>query len=446
VTGERTGLREEARSPFPLPLAPFEHYMLEDDRDSHPMCLWVGLTFSKRLDVDRLCRAISLVQARHPLLHALVRGRLGGRTRDLAWVAAQQPAPPLIQCDRPPSREQIISRIDLAREVGLRLFLSPAAKGSRLIIQVHHACADGRGTLRFLEEVLAAYQYPGESAPRLRTRDIVQLSGRHLYPVGWKRVMRLPMEAWRTAIFFARKPAALAPTATHPSRNLAPHRPPYQTCRLDQALLSGLKQSARSRNATVNDLLVRDGFRCLGDHRANSLAPKDWIRIAVPVDLRGHKADAPTVANATSMLFLDRRASDCGDPGRLLGSVHQEISRLRRRGLTLTLLSSLGLLGSAPGAVRLVLQTGRSQTTAVVSNLGVTFSRQTAAKRLGLEQVDFVPPIRPGTHAAFGIVSYADSLSISLLSDPRVFSSEQQRALLELYCKTVRATAQAIDG
>jgi len=122
----------ENGSPFPLPLAPFEHYILEDDRDDYPMCLWGGLSFRERIDAERLRRAVAQVQARHLLLHAVVRGRPGGRTPDLAWAAAGSLGPPIIECERAPTRETLIRRIDLARETGVRFFLSPEGRGSRL--------------------------------------------------------------------------------------------------------------------------------------------------------------------------------------------------------------------------------------------------------------------------------------------------------------------------
>ena len=43
---------------FPLPLVPFEHYMLADDRADYPMTFFMRLHFRGRFDRGRLDNAL----------------------------------------------------------------------------------------------------------------------------------------------------------------------------------------------------------------------------------------------------------------------------------------------------------------------------------------------------------------------------------------------------
>jgi hypothetical protein len=79
--------------------------------------------------------------------------------------------------------------------------------------------------------------------------------------------------------------------------------------------------------------------------------------------------------------------------------------------------------------------------TAVLSNLGVQFDDLPLAY-LGdraivgdalLDKIDFLPPIRKGTNASLGVVTYAGELMISLQYDPKVLSTILADDLLRLF-------------
>jgi hypothetical protein len=57
---------------FPLKLAPFEEYMLHDDRRDYPMCHFYRLRFAGNLDPLRFEAALTEAIAQHPLLRATV--------------------------------------------------------------------------------------------------------------------------------------------------------------------------------------------------------------------------------------------------------------------------------------------------------------------------------------------------------------------------------------
>src|SRR5688572_4783806 len=72
-------------SPPPLPLTPFERYMLADDQPAFPMVAIVELEFGGSLRRDLLVQSLGPALLRHPLLWARVSG--SGQSAKWEWPA-----------------------------------------------------------------------------------------------------------------------------------------------------------------------------------------------------------------------------------------------------------------------------------------------------------------------------------------------------------------------
>ena len=141
---------------FPLPLTPFEEYMLADDRPQWPMSFFLRLELRGQYDPAILTSALTAALARHPLLASLLADDGGG---GLQWVAGPGVPPPVsfaragCELDFPEGRQ-----IDLRRRIGVRVWVrSDGADEWTLWLQFHHACCDGLGAMQFVGDVLAAY-------------------------------------------------------------------------------------------------------------------------------------------------------------------------------------------------------------------------------------------------------------------------------------------------
>lgn len=140
---------------FPLPLAPFEWYMLEDDRPDYPMTFSLRLRLSGRIRREVFEAALDEARGRHPLLCARIEHR---PRRGPCWELADEVSPFLDWDDAGvPLRHPAGEAMDLTSEAGLRLWVRQDTGTASVILQFHHACCDGLGGLQFAGDLLAAY-------------------------------------------------------------------------------------------------------------------------------------------------------------------------------------------------------------------------------------------------------------------------------------------------
>lgn len=145
----------------------------------HPMIFFVQLTLEGAFEEGPFRAALAAARPRHPLLFSVVIGDPAWRTAGLAWRALGDDAHVRVSwyadaddgdaggggggagTAGPPAW----AAINIHAEPGVSLHLArggaPAAAGAAvttvLTAAFHHAATDGRGAVRFLEDVLAAH-------------------------------------------------------------------------------------------------------------------------------------------------------------------------------------------------------------------------------------------------------------------------------------------------
>jgi hypothetical protein len=108
--------------------------------------------------------------------------------------------------------------------------------------------------------------------------------------------------------------------------------------------------------------------------------------------------------------------------------LHLELTAVKRLRLGVIFVLILETLHKAFGSLHRFLPTDRCQATCVVSNLGMVLPN--VSGRL-IRRIEFFPPIRPLTAAAFGVVTFAGQMTISLNYDAAALSAEQGAELLD---------------
>lgn len=443
---------------FPLPLTTFEKYMLSDDRPDYPMAFGFQLKLSGELRRSAFESSLEETLSRHPLLCAVVdRSSRSGPV----WRLAKE-LRPSVDWDvlGVPIGSPHGERIDLKSEVGLRFWVRQGDGVAEVTVQFHHACCDGIGSLRFVGDLLAAYgscTAPAGCCPTLHPCDPTSLVRRgHL--AGKTAAQQSRARAvWASvcdgAKWLVRRPAILQPRGV--ASQATPMSIPFlgMYCHtFDRAEADKIRQVGTQQGVTVNDLLLRDMFQTLQQWRAGqALEPANrWLRIAIPVNLRGPNDAHMSSANGVSYSFLTRHGSQCADSHALLRGIHQETDPATRYRRGMMFLRSFRSMERIPGAIPLYANSNRCFATTVLSNLGdmswhlgTQFpceAGKIVAGNLVLEDIFCAPPVRANTRAAFMIGRYGGRLWVCVRCDPRAFTADDAHQLLALYVDRVAST------
>lgn len=447
-----------ACSPFPLPLDAFERYMLLDDRPDYPMTFLVRVRVVGELQPAAFRAAVEVALERHPLLRA----RLDrSRASHGAWVLGDEAGIPVDwrESDAPlecPDGQAI----DLERAPGVRLWVRKDGETSVLTCQLHHACCDGIGGLQFVGDLLAGYgrmSSSGPQAPDLPATDWSRLPLRSRLWAEPPSVAHRFARAGRCLWFLFRccvleSPVPLSGSSAAAmwpvSRTELPH---FLTETVGPGALQHLRRAAQRRGATVNDWLVRDLFLTLAEwnRRDTSQGTRGWLRVLMPVSMRGKGDGRMPAANCMAYVPLNRRAEDCVDERAeaLLAGLKDEGRAAIRSGLGPVFLGALDLL-LAIRVLPAMLAGEQCFATAVLTNLGDPTHRFTArfprrdgrvvAGDLRVDEIAGVSPLRPLTHASFAVGTYAGDLGVCLWADPRSFTPGDARRLLSAYTERIR--------
>ncbi len=428
----------------PLPLVPFESYMLADDRASHPMTFTIRLKFRGQIDQEAFRQSVFEALERHPLLSARIVKRRFGR---LAWDWSLSPEPYVDIADaQAPLRYPGGEAIDLRHGCGVRIWVRQGAERCEMRLQFHHACSDGIGAYRFIEDLLCAYHNRMVNADQrvnLRPLNATLLHNRARFGMGRLGMLaRLPLELWGLVIgfatFFLRRPVKVyRPHRFQPVDPGAVVDQPAQV--LSDEELANLKRTSRREGATLNDVLTRDLCLAIEQWNAKYGAAQRFkpIRVMVPVNLRTRGDDAMPAANVVAMVFVDRKPAWYASSQWLLKTIAWELGLIKRFRLALAFVRGTALVRLIPGGLKFLTRANRCYATCVFSNMGKVLNdtplpyldEKLSAGDLTLEAVESASPVRPHTSVAFSCVTYGGRTRLVLNYERYALSASAAAAL-----------------
>jgi hypothetical protein len=455
-TVAESGPYDDGADIFPLPLVPFERYMVADDRPGYPMTFFIRIEVEGTPDRAAMDAAFAEALGRHSLLTA----RLTRRGLQRFWVPGDGPPPTLrwdFSADEPAL--PVGEWIDLKQSVGIRGYVHQSAGRARVVVTFHHAVCDGIGGLRFMGDLLACYgrrtAAPGQM-PTLLPITQANLPYRGQFDITtpvpvpyWTVVKSTLFESWRV---ISRRPQVLM-NANRPKaadRQLPPLMPLEE---LDAETYRRLIARATELGVTANDILLRDMFLCARDWNETRGGRKSrgWLRIIMPTSLRGKRDARMPATNTLGYALVTRHTDDCRDPGQLLTDIATDTEAIRTWSMGALFVEAIRVAGKVPGLIWLGARLGRRFSTLVLSNLGdpsrrfrARFPRvdgEVQAGNLIVKSIYGAPPVRPGTRAALALLSYADKLLIALHADRRWFSADDAREFLTMYRRRLEESA-----
>lgn len=447
-------------SVLPLPLAPFEEYLLKDDRPGYRMTFLVEQTFDGEIDRNAFDVGVTEASRRHPLLNAFVKRRWYGRHH---WVSAGEarPAVDWADIDQPVEFPEDPG-IDLTREVGARFHVRVGNGQSRLTTKFHHSCCDGMGAIQFLSDVFAAYTRHlipnAEKHPAYQPVDASHLLRRGHLPIHTDNTMPWVRLFWRT-MAYVWKYTIHAPMPLARARSAFGNETPLKypgtlTRTLSPSVQRSLRQLGRRLDVTVNELLIRELLLAIRDwnQRHTSVGDKDHISVLVPTNMRNLDHDQMPAANVMSYVAFQRSVAEISQPETLLKSIKVESQFYKRWRFGAAVIDGLKVLRCVPGSLRLVLGAKQSFSSAILSCIGdpslaiaanfpVDKSGDPIFGNLVFNDMNTAPPIRPLTHAAFTAWHFANKLRLGLRADTTIFTQESAQELLDSFADRVVALA-----
>ena len=434
-------------------VAPFEHYMFADDRPSMPMTFFLRFAISGKLDPARFKAAVAEAQARNPLTRSVIAGKAEEPTGQLSWRPAPRPDIHIAiseSGDGFPAYPGKDPFLDMATEVGLRFFLLQDHNSrATLLLQAHHAVCDAVGAAQFMEDVFAAYDglTARSSDRRWRDLDPALLDRREDVAFAEALTKNRPFASIAAALKTLATPAEPLMPASAGEKSAGDRMfPASAVAILDADDLAAVRRRAKAKGATINDLLLKSLFLALDRKLADRITPEK-IRLAMPVDLRTEEWQAMPVANMVGIGFIERQRSDLWDRDALLEGISQQTRQSKKQAMGATFCRAVALAGRRDNGLVEICAPTHCFSTIVLSNLLQPFARSPLAGDDGrieaggllIESAELLPPLRPMTSIAIGVLTYAGRMHVSLHYDPRAVRPEDARELRDLLVDQVAA-------
>ena len=445
---------------FPLPLTPFEQYVLLDDLPGQPMTAFVQLTFTGQLDSVRLENALFHAVHRNPLLASRI------RTDAKVWHwEYDRSFRPVIEAfdEQPPTQAGRVVPMDLRARPGMRVWHHPHTEDRwRLLFQFHHACADGIGMRRFVLDALAHYANSGSADKELAVQHVrfERLDHERLRARGCLKHLTdtppvLRLTAWQKMknnyYFFCQPPAPLLGARRSPMEVPKTTDPePVLSSIISLEESQTICQAAKSREVGLNEIGLALLFRqCRAWQVQHGLGkPKRRIRLLMPFDIRTKEDLRLTAANRLSFSFLGRTHQQCDDWNSLLSSVQAETKAIKDSRVYVDFLQGLSLCQAKPRLFKWLLSRCQHMATAVFTyggdihrGLSRTFKEEDGRLRVGdalWEDVLAAPPARTNTNMAVGLCLSRGRICISASWNREALTADEARLFFDGYVQAWR--------
>lgn len=345
-------------------------------------------------------------------------------------------------------------QLDIYSTPGLRIWGCQSDGHVRVMLQFHHAACDGTGAYRFVGDLLACYMSRLASCANqveLGEFDLAQLKSRPTKMRSLQasdgflqKTLSAYAEVWRT---FGHRIAAINQPKTKMTAGILPGMVNQELTGEQHARL---RQSATSKGATFNDLLLCKMFQVVLRWNERSERTRKY-RILVPSDMRDGKDFEIPACNMTAYTFINRLAAEISDEEKLLELIRDDTLQIKNGTRQKSFMNGLTSAMATPFVLQYLVKRNVCLATSVLSNAGDPSRRFTCRlpKSLGkvscdeftLEGITGVPPLRRMTRCTMSSSIYGRKLTFSMRCDPHSFSQEDSAKLLDLFCTTLMADA-----
>jgi NRPS condensation-like uncharacterized protein len=411
-----TGETQTGRFPFTV-VDDVVHHL---DTPLEPWSIECEVAVERRLDDDRLRRAVGEALARHPMARArCIPAR--GSERSYTWELTEAPElDPLVVVDTPDDdalgrvRDRLQSlSVPLAESPPLRMRLAHHPDGDRLMLNANHAAFDGFGCVRLLQSVGRAYTGDEDPQPDIDLADARDVE-RHLAAGDSKvRLERLKTLADKLRDL-ADAPARVAPEGGEEEAG-------YRIVHRSVPPEAAQSLAEIGHPGTVNDVLMAGLHLAIAAWNAERGASTGRISVLMPMNLRPKEWREEVVTNFVLMTRISTIPADRISPSTTLAAITAQTEHVKRWGTGASAIELLGRSARLPLWMKqsispLLRATGnRLVDTALLSNLGMIADPPAfgpdAGKTTGLW---FSAPARLPCGVSIGTASVGGALDVSV--------------------------------
>ena len=433
---------------FPLHMTPFERYMMQDDTPHYPMTFILQFEFSGCIDRKVFQRAIDQALTRQPMLRCNLRVAKGGKE---CWVPVDDVNSQVLwdDWDTPIVHPRHMDYIDLKTESGFRCWVRHDDHRARCIFLFHHAAIDGIAAYQFVGDILWFYATEMgdvlDSLPEVNPTELRNRLRNNLHP----DILKPSSADERKAAVERIEQPIQALACSFPRFDMSPHTsfPDIYNLDFDKDQFRKLRLVAQERGQSVNDALLESLFAALvqWNHFFAEDAQQGKICVNMPLDLRNDEEPQYLAANYVSYALVQRT------PEEILSSEFADGLRMELAHLKHTRHNS--------AFIRFLIETPLDEkgnmsnkafnqdclATVVFSNTGdptrrfwVKLPRSGDGIKCGnlvLTDVTGSPPLRKGTRAAIGVLTYQRKLRLSIRCDRNYLNESQSKQFLNHFAE-----------
>lgn len=417
------------------------------DSDEEPWSVQLEARVDGRLDDELMRRAVLEALTRHPMGRARKVRSPQARNRsfwDIGQAADVDPVRVLVcgdDAEVAAAREQLQSmRAPLSTSPPLRVWLVHAPGGDVVMLNLHHAAADGFGALRFLRSVARAYAGDPDPLPDVDLFVDRDLSG-NVPAAGLRTRLRRYLALGERLRDLIVPPARLA-------RSQGRAEPGYGIHHVHLDAEETRRVVALDHRGSVNDVLLAALHLAIAAWNARHGVPCRRISVLVPSNLRPPHLREEIMANFSVPARISTTAVQRTSPGATLRAVSAQTTRKKRTGMGTGLLELLNRswllpLSAKERLVDLPMLGDRLTDTAVLSNLGNVEEPPSFGAGTDPTGLWFSAPARMPLGLSVGAVTVAGRLQLAFRYRHPQFDADAARRFAECYLDELRHVLQA---
>lgn len=405
----------------------------------HPYNIHLEVRTAGRLDATRLRGAVDEALRLHPMARAQ-RAEHGALDRSLHWEIHPSPSDPVVvveACDDASlvhSRNQLVSlEPGLAQAPPMMIWLVRHPDGDALIFNLHHAVADGVGSLRLLQSVARAYA--GEEDEVSGPDPLkVQAEGLDVELAKQTRAAKLKDMAYLTQSGMG-KVSTLCPKSPEDRAGY------YCTAvTLEGDELSALDPK-RHADATLNDLFVAAMHKSIEKWNRKRKGEAAKIRIPVPVNLRPASWSREVVGNYFMTFMTNTEKEQRRSAALLMETVSEQTRRGKQDQVAEKMYLAMKRRLSVPVFSRELIMkyAGNNQgSSAFLTNLGRIGSSLSFGDAGDAAAVWITAPVPMPVGMGLGIISLGGHLNLAFRHCAELMNAQAGQDFSGLYRETLQ--------